>query len=785
MKTNHSLPKWLALLAFLILSASGPTASAAVTFTITPDTVSNTYTGQIVYQIAGLSGGGSVVIQKFLDLNTNGVVDGKDWLVQQFNLTDGQAGMTIGGIVNSNVPGDTDTTSGQITARLNFQGGDFIQNMAGKYLVKVSGSFTPPLTNVFTVTNFPYAQKFTGNVVSNATSTVVSNAVVLLFAGSAGNSTPIAGVVANNAGNYTVPAPPGTYSLLSLRSNFLANANTAPMLTLAAGQTLTTNLTMTNATASISGTNVDASSSSIRLPGVMVVAQSTNGQMAVTFTDTNGLFNARVTAGKWKLKADNTTLIVHGYLGLQNKTNVTAGTTGVSLPVPKATALIYGCVKDNLGTPLPALDVYANDNNNFLYDADGCTDTNGNYVVGVLGGLGTNDLWWVQVICENIATNYVFSQPDFGSNGGANFISNTASLFNFTAIPATHHITGNVKDSNGSNIEGVEVDAWATINGVNYNANSGVDTDANGNYTLTVCSGSWNVSVNSIYGNGNSLDDILGSGTYQAPSGQTAVIYNNNATNNFIVQLCGGISILTASPMPVGEVNVYFDQFLQASSCNDHFSWAILSGTPVPGFNANLSTGEIYGIPTSAGTYTVNFQVTDGDNLTTNRQLAISISNALQMATTTLPNGTNGSTYSQMLQATAGVPFGGASPYSWSVASGSLPASLTLATNGLLSGTLATSGTFNFTAQVTDALGGSDGQALALTIVSTGVYPPLTVGTGGGQVLIYWPMSAGTNYTVQMTTNLATGPWVTATNGVPVAAFTFTNQGPAAFFRLH
>ena len=342
-----------------------------------------------------------------------------------------------------------------------------------------------------------------------------------------------------------------------------------------------------------------------------------------------------------------------------------------------------------------------------------------------------------------------------------------------------------MKDSNGSNIVGVEVDAWATINGLNYNANSGVQTDANGNYSLTVCSGSWDVHVNSNYGNGYSLNDILGSGTYQTPGSQTIAINNNNATINFIVQLCGGISILTASPMPVGEVNVYFDQFLQASSCNDNFTWAILSGTPVPGFNANLSTGEIYGVPTTAGTYTMNFQVTDGNNLTTNRQLSISISNALQMATTTLPNGTNGSTYSQMLQATAGVPFGGASPYSWSVTSGILPANLTLATNGLLSGTLATGGTFNFTAQVTDALGGSYGRALALTIISTNVYPPLTVGTGGGQIMIYWPLSAGTNFTVQMTTNLATGPWVTATNGVPVAAFTFTNQGPATFFRLH
>ena len=35
-----------------------------------------------------------------------------------------------------------------------------------------------------------------------------------------------------------------------------------------------------------------------------------------------------------------------------------------------------------------------------------------------------------------------------------------------------------------------------------------------------------------------------------------------------------------------------------------------------------------------------------------------------------------------------------------------------------------------------------------------------------------------------MTTNLASGPWVPATGGVPAMAFTFTNKLPAAFFRL-
>ena len=36
-------------------------------------------------------------------------------------------------------------------------------------------------------------------------------------------------------------------------------------------------------------------------------------------------------------------------------TNVNAGTTGVTLAVPKATALIYGSVKNNLGNPFAGI----------------------------------------------------------------------------------------------------------------------------------------------------------------------------------------------------------------------------------------------------------------------------------------------------------------------------------------------------------------------------------------------------------------------------------------------
>jgi len=60
----------------------------------------------------------------------------------------------------------------------------------------------------------------------------------------------------------------------------------------------------------------------------------------------------------------------------------------------------------------------------------------------------------------------------------------------------------------------------------------------------------------------------------------------------------------------------------------------------------------------------------------------------------------------------------------------------------------------------------------------------LTVGTGGGRIIIFWPASAGTNFTLETTTNLATGPWVPATNGVPAVSFVFSNTSPAQFFRL-
>ncbi|HEY5043224.1 MAG TPA: hypothetical protein VIK53_14615 [Verrucomicrobiae bacterium] len=704
---------------------------AAVTFTNTPSAVSNTYSGLITLSIGGLTNTETVVVQKFLDANTNGVIDGNDLLVQQFTLTDGM-NFVIGGVTNFNVPGDLNATTGAITAMLNFQNGDFVQNIIGHYFYKLSspvGHFAP-ITNSFSVTNFPFAQKFTGNVVSNSSSTTLPNAVVLLFPpprpgknGPGGN--PVAGVVANSAGAYTVQAPPGTYTLVALTTNYVGNFKKAPVLTLGSGQTINTNLSATNATASITGKIVDAANNAIGLPGVFLPLQSTNGLLAFSYSDTNGNFTARVTAGQWSLGSDDSGLIIHGYVGWNNNTNVNSGATGVTLAYAKANALFYGSVKDNLGNPLAGIDVNAYDNNNYLYQTDGYTDANGNYVVGVLGGLGSNDPWWIGISSDSSPANYIFSQPAFDQNGGTNISVGQAVLANFTAIIATNQITGNVK-FNGTNLTGVGVYAYATISGVTFNAFA--DTDANGNYSLTVANGSWNVGVNQNGGN-DTLDNILGSGNYQLPNERNVNINNNAGMANFTIQPCSGLQILTSSPLPDAQQgNSYYFQ-LQASSCSGNgLTWSVNDPANFPyGLNMNLdSVGEVFGTPTGSGTFSFSVHVDDGNGHSADSNMSLTITpvaSSLQVTTASIPNATNTVFYSQTLQAS-----GGTLPYTWSIAGYSaLPSNLTLATNGVLSGTPATAvDTYYFDVVVNDAAANASTQTLSLAVVNP-PSPPLVI----------------------------------------------------------
>ena len=486
--------------------------------------------------------------------------------------------------------------------------------------------------------------------------------------------------------------------------------------------TINTNLSLIATTQSISGKLVDASNSSIGLPGILGLAQTQDRSLGgLFFTDTNGNFTAGVNANQWRVDGDSASRALHGYLGLQNKTIVdttTGSVSAVTIALPKATALFYGSVKDNLGNPLPGVvAIFASDNNNgnSLYQSDGYTDANGNYVTAVVGGLGSNDPWQVQVDNARSFPNYIFSQSALNQNGGTNLTSGKAVLQNFTAIPATNHITGHVQ-FNGNPVSGVGVSANATISGVNYGLNT-VDADSNGNYSLNVANGTWSVNVSCCCDN-DSLDNILGSGTYQCPDNQDVNIVDNNQVANFTVQACNGVQITAPSTLPGGQVGTYYSIQFQAASCNNSFTWSVNNPANLPPGLTLYSPGAFNGTPTASGTFTFSVHVRDGNGNSTDQSFSLSISGGtLRVTTTSLPTGTNGAFYSQQLNAS-----GGTTPYSWFIPNYSAdpPANLILGTNGVLSGTLATAGgPFYFDVAVTDGAASNAYQTLYI------VNPPL------------------------------------------------------------
>ena len=84
---------------------------------------------------------------------------------------------------------------------------------------------------------------------------------------------------------------------------------------------------------------------------------------------------------------------------------------------------------------------------------------------------------------------------------------------------------------------------------------------------------------------------------------------------------------------------------------------------------------------------------------------------ALVVSTARLPSGTTGVQYSQSIQA-----MGGVQPYTWSLASGSLPEGHLLSTNGQIVGNSSAPVTTHFQVQVQDALRERASMNLSLTV---------------------------------------------------------------------
>ena len=131
--------------------------------------------------------------------------------------------------------------------------------------------------------------------------------------------------------------------------------------------------------------------------------------------------------------------------------------------------------------------------------------------------------------------------------------------------------------------------------------------------------------------------------------------------------------------------------------------------------NTNLSM--------QAGGHGITVRARDGRNRWFESSAFITVSTPatpLAITTTSLLNAIVGTVYGASLSASGGTP-----AYTWGLASGALPPGLILAaTTGTISGAPTTSGTYSFTARVTDSAVSAQAAAKTLNIAVASAPPP-------------------------------------------------------------
>jgi large repetitive protein len=167
------------------------------------------------------------------------------------------------------------------------------------------------------------------------------------------------------------------------------------------------------------------------------------------------------------------------------------------------------------------------------------------------------------------------------------------------------------------------------------------------------------------------------------------------------------LSIVSSGALLGATLNTTYATSIVTSGGVTPFTWSKTSGNFPPGLTFNTTSGQLTGTPTMAGVFQLTLQVIDSaippQTATTPASLSITVSAPppLQVTPSVLPGGTVATPYSTSVQATGGVL-----PYTWSVASGQLPAGLDLnPVSGDVTGTpiLASGGPVSFTLGVKDS----------------------------------------------------------------------------------
>ena len=264
------------------------------------------------------------------------------------------------------------------------------------------------------------------------------------------------------------------------------------------------------------------------------------------------------------------------------------------------------------------------------------------------------------------------------------------------SLNASGSSSGILVQSNNGNatltIQNAEVTATSTV-GVGVQVRSGAQKSA----SLTVDEGSLTATGMSEYGAG--IRYTFGSSSFG--SGKPSLTVSGNT----IVRANGGIANNSSTSIQYGTGNEENGGIVFDGNEGTVYGSVTLQENLEIGEGESLTIGQDASLNTGSHEVIVN-----GGTLTGGERITGTVKYAPTITTESLPDGEAGTAYSQALAAT------GDATITWSLASGStLPAGLSLGTDGTISGKPTTADTYTFTVTATNA-SGSDSKALTLTI---------------------------------------------------------------------
>ncbi|MBZ5560701.1 MAG: putative Ig domain-containing protein, partial [Acidobacteriia bacterium] len=215
------------------------------------------------------------------------------------------------------------------------------------------------------------------------------------------------------------------------------------------------------------------------------------------------------------------------------------------------------------------------------------------------------------------------------------------------------------------------------------------------------------------------------------------------STNPSISVKISPLAIMGSDFLPIATVTQPYSYTFAATGAGS-VSWSISTSGLPNGLSVSQATGTISGTPLSgAGTVTITVTATNGPNSVTRRfTLFVRPVNLLPpnlpLLQTALPDGTVGQLYSASISPNGGLP-----PYTWSVASGSLPPGLSLLSGAqipptsfpgltFIGGLPTVAGQYSFDLVLTDANGAQSVRTFSVNVSAINILSgqPRTAITG-------------------------------------------------------